>query len=421
MGRINVDHVEPGMVLASDLIHSNGRFLLGKGVILDPSRLRILKIWGVQSVEVEGSSDEMKSLQEDRIDPSILQSAEDWTKRRFSKSNLDHPFIQELFDICALRKAREIIQTPEGMEPSVDAEPARQSDLNVTPACSMGPIDLNGLVDEELDLASLPTIFMEISEAIGDPRSSSVHIANVISKDTSLSAKLLKIVNSAFYNFPYKVDTISRAVTIIGSRQLSSLAMGASVLRSFQGIPEDLVDMESFWKHSIACGISARMIASFKNIPNTERLFVAGLLHDIGRIILYQSLPDQMSRILLQAKQTHRFLRTIEAEVLGVDHAHVGGMLLKKWKFPLAMEQAVAFHHDPLKSPHLLEASILYLSDILVNALEMGTSGDCLAPPLIPEVWNSLGLEKELFTKIVQLIERQVEEIIHHFFDQKQV
>jgi putative nucleotidyltransferase with HDIG domain len=305
------------------------------------------------------------------------------------------------------------------MEPSLDAVPVTQPDSNVTPACFMGPIELEALVDEEPCLASLPTIFMEISEAIGDPRSSFVHIANVISKDTSLSAKLLKIVNSAFYNFPYKIDTISRAVTIIGSRQLSSLALGASVLRSFQGIPEDLVDMESFWKHSITCGISARMIASFKNIPNTERLFIAGLLHDIGRIILYQRVPDLMSSILLQAKETHRFLRSMEAEALGVDHAHVGGMLLKKWKFPLAMEQAVAYHHDPLKSPHFLEASILYLSDILANALEMGTSGDCLVSPLIPEVWDSLGLEKEAFTQIVQLIERQVEEIIHHFFDQR--
>ena len=373
MGRINVDHVEPDMVLASDLIHSNGRFLLGRGVILDPPRLRILKIWGVQSVEVEGSSDEIKSLLEDRIDPSILQTAEDWTKRRFSRSNLEHPFLQELFHICAVRKAREIIQTPEGMEPSLDSVPVTQPDSNVTPVCSMGPIELETLVDEEPRLASLPTIFMEISEAIGDPRSSSVHVANVIGKDTSLSAKLLKIVNSAFYNFPYKIDTISRAVTIIGSRQLSSLALGASVLRSFQGIPEDLVDMESFWKHSITCGISARMIASFKNIPNTERLFVAGLLHDIGRIILYQRVPDLMSGILLQAKETHRFLRSMEAEALGVDHAHVGGMLLKKWKFPLAMEQAVAYHHDPLKSPHFLEASILYLSDILANALEMSS------------------------------------------------
>ncbi len=419
MGRINVDHVEPDMVLASDLIHSNGRFLLGRGVILDPLRLRILKIWGVQSVEVEGSSDEIKSLLEDRIDPSILQTAEDWTKRRFSRSNLEHPFMQELFHICAVRKAREIIQTPEGMEPWLDSVPVTQPDSNVTPVCSMGLIELETLVDEEPRLASLPTIFMEISEAIGDPRSSSVHVANVIGKDTSLSAKLLKIVNSAFYNFPYKIDTISRAVTIIGSRQLSSLALGASVLRSFQGIPEDLVDMESFWKHSITCGISARMIASFKNIPNTERLLVAGLLHDIGRIILYQRVPDLMSSILLQAKETHRFLRSMEAEALGVDHAHVGGMLLKKWKFPLAMEQAVAYHHDPLKSPHFLEASILYLSDILANALEMGTSGDCLVSPLIPEVWDSLGLEKEAFTQIVQLIERQVEEIIHHFFDQR--
>jgi len=420
VGRIHIDHVEPGMVVASDLIHSNGRFLLGKGMVLDPTHLRVLKIWGIHSVEVEGSSDEPGPLPEARIDPVTFQAAEEVTRRRFSKGDLNHPFLRELFRICTLRKARRIAQSPGKDDPLDRAESTDRANAKRTAAPSIAKINPDLLVDENTDLASLPTIFLEISQVIGDPRSSAVHVANVISKDTSLSAKLLRMVNSAFYNFPYKIDTISRAVTIIGSRQLSTLALGTSVVTSFQGIRKDLVDMESFWKHSIACGVGGRMIASFKNIPNTERLFVAGLLHDIGRLILYQRIPEPMSRIILKAKENQELLRSVEDEVLRFDHADVGGMLFKKWKLPLAMEQAVAYHHNPLDSPYLLEASIIHLSDILANALEIGTSGERLIPPLLPEIWDTLGLETEMFEKAVPLIERQVEEIVYHFFDERQ-
>ena len=133
-------------------------------------------------------------------------------------------------------------------------------------------MDPSSLVGEDTQLASLPNIFMEITDVLSDPRSSAINIANVISKDPSLSAKLLKIVNSAFYNFPSRIDTISRAVMIIGSKQLSALALGTSIIRIFQDIPSDLVNMKSFWEHSLACGIGARMIASYKNIHNTEQI-----------------------------------------------------------------------------------------------------------------------------------------------------
>jgi HD-like signal output (HDOD) protein len=417
MGRISIDTIEPGMVLASDLIHSNGRFLLGKGVVLDTNHLRTLKIWGIHSVEVEGLDEENPALPEDKIDPAILNAAKESSNLRFSECDLNHPFLQEMFHICVQRKARQLLQADAKEKMPEEAEPTAQPELMETPSYLISKYSSSSLVDECSELASLPSIFMEISEVISDPRSSAVHVADVISKDTSLSAKLLKIVNSAYYNFPSKIDTISRAVTIIGSRQLSTLALGASVVRAFQGIPVSLIDMESFWKHSITCGISARMIAGYKNIPNTERLFVAGLLRDMGRILLYKRIPDMMSKILIQARRTRKILRSAEVETLGFDHAYIGEILLKKWKLPLVLEQAVAHHHAPLKSSFPMEVSIVHLSDILANTLEMGTSGERLIPPLIPEAWSFLGLEKEMFAGAVQLIERQVEEIIHHFFN----
>ena len=421
MGRIGIDAIEPGMVLAEDLRHSNGRFLLGKGVVLDITHLRILKIWGIHSVEVEGSFDDLEPSPPKEIDPAVLQAAEKLVAKRFSHGNLDHPFFKELFHICTQRKAKELARQgiPERDRITSPPKPAPVSELRFTPPSSHRQIDPQSLVDRDMSLASLPNIFMEISSAVSDPRSSAIRVADVISKDASLSAKLLKIVNSAFYSFPSKIDTITRAVTIMGTRQLSTLALGASVTSVFQDIPAELVDMESFWKHSIACAIGARMIASHKNISNTESLFVGGLLHDIGRIILYKSLPSLEREILISARRTHSLLRNMEVEALGFDHAQIGGMLLMKWQLPPVLEQGVTFHHTPLKSQHRLEASIVHLSDILANALEMGSSGECLVPPLMPEVWDEVGLGKEVFTKIIQTIDRQVAEVLNYFFDER--
>ena len=420
MGRIGIEMVEPGMVLAEDLINSNGRFLLGKGAKLDPSHLRVLKIWGVHSIEVEGSCSDHVVSHPDEIDSAVLQAAEEWEAKRFFHCNLDDPFPRELFRICTLRKARDMVRQQNRKETvSFTPDLAPISGSKLIPPSFDREIDPQDLLDRDAGLASLPDIFTEISRVISDPTSSAVHVADAISKDTSLSAKLLRIVNSAFYSFPSKIDTISRAVTIIGTRQLSTLAMGASVIKVFQNIPADLVDMESFWKHSIACGVSARIIASYKNISNTERLFVAGLLHDIGRILLYTTLPHVEKEILLWARRTHGLLTNAEIEALRIDHAQIGGMLLKKWKLSLVLEHGVAYHHAPLNSQHPLESSIVSLSDILANAMGIGSSGEHLVPPLMPGVWEELALPTEVLTQIIQLTDRQVAEIIHHFFNEE--
>ncbi len=418
MGRISVYAIEPGMVLAEDLKHVTGRFLLGKAAELNETHLRIFKIWGVHSVSVEGSFDDPDSAPAKEIDPAVLQVAERFERRRFSHVELDHPFFKELLRIFSLRKAQKLSQpkAPGGEGTSSPFEPNPDSELKDPHPPLNKQINLQALLDRDIELASLPNICMEISNVINDPRSSAVHVADVISKDTNLSAKLLKIVNSAFYNFPSEIDTISRAVTIFGTRQLSPLALGASVIRIFKDIPADLIDMESFWKHSITCGVSARIIASHKNIYNTERLFVAGLLHDVGRIILYKFYPHLERECLFWARRSPRLLRNAEVEILGCDHAQIGGMLSKKWSLPSILENVVSHHHPPLRSQYPLETAIVCVSDILSNALEMGSSGERLVPPLMPEVWDVLGLEKDLLIQMIKLIDRQVAEIIHYCF-----
>ena len=158
--------------------------------------------------------------------------------------------------------------------------------------------DVSELLRGNDNIPSLPTIFYQINEAVGDPRSSMRDIAQIISADQSLSARLLRLVNSAFFGFPSKIDTISHAVTIIGTKQLRDLALATTVIQMFKGIPNDLIQVKSFWQHSIGCGIGSRLLASFQKMANVEHFFVSGLLHDIGRLILYSNKSEDARKAL---------------------------------------------------------------------------------------------------------------------------
>lgn len=153
-------------------------------------------------------------------------------------------------------------------------------------------MDIQELFKDETTIPSLPEIFYQFKQAIDDPESSFEEIGEIISNDPGLTARLLKIVNSAFFAFPQQIETISHAIGIVGREQLNDLVLSTVVMAQFKDIPQNLIDMESFWRHSIACGLSARIIASQKREANPERFFVAGLLHDIGLVVMCNKLPS---------------------------------------------------------------------------------------------------------------------------------
>jgi len=148
-------------------------------------------------------------------------------------------------------------------------------------------IQLASLISDNLKIFSLPSIFLRLDDAINDLRSSVTDIGNIISEDQGLTVRMLKLANSPLYGFPSKIETISKAVLIIGTKQIRDLTLATSMLQVFKGIPEDFITMETFWRHSIACGVIARIIAGYRREPNVETFFTAGILHDIGRLIMY--------------------------------------------------------------------------------------------------------------------------------------
>ena len=268
--------------------------------------------------------------------------------------------------------------------------------------------DPGHLLNGTVEVPSLPMIFTRINDAVNDPRSSIADIGGIISEDAGLTARLLKIVNSTLYSFPSKIETITRAVTIVGAQQLRDLALATSVMKVFTGMSEDLVNMESFWHHSIGCGITARILAAYRREPNVERFFAAGMLHDIGRLLIYIKMADQARAALLRCHSSGELLYKVELDEFGFDHAAVGGALLQLWKLPASLEEVVTSHHNPRGAHRYpVETAVIHVADIITNAMRLGNSGERSVPPLDAQAWDRIGVPPSYLSETVGQVERQ--------------
>jgi putative nucleotidyltransferase with HDIG domain len=202
----------------------------------------------------------------------------------------------------------------------------------------------------------------------------------VVNLSPSLAATLLKIVNSAYYGFPSKIDRISRAVTIVGTKEISSLALGISVMQAFNDIPKHIMNMKAFISHSLACGIIARILAALNNIAQTEQFFVSGLLHDIGKLIVYKYYPEHAVACFHLASSSGMCVFESEKRIIGLNHPQIAKHLVKKWKLPLELNDNIVYHHRPGNAPNPENAGIVHLADIISHGIDIGNSGERSIP-----------------------------------------
>lgn len=274
-------------------------------------------------------------------------------------------------------------------------------------AVQQGPAELVRGVSQ---VASPPLVYQRLQEVINHPMSGAADIARVIREDMGLASRLLRVVNSAFFAFPRRIETISQAITVVGTTQIRDLALATSVMTMFRGIPSDLIDMESFWRHSLACGVGARIIASHRRDPGTERYFLAGLLHDIGRLIMFSEIGGTCREIMEESRTSGEPLNKVERTVLGFDHGHVGGALIEQWNLPGSLRESVEYHHRPRQATlYPTEAAAVHVADIMSIALGCGSSGETRLPPLIAEAWAHLGLDTATVPVILSEFEDQYE------------
>lgn len=270
---------------------------------------------------------------------------------------------------------------------------------------------LEWLVERTSTVYSLPLFYERLNEAINHPRTSIDDIAKIITEDQGLTARLLRLANSPLFGWFGKVDSINRAVTIIGTQQLRDLALAASVMGVFTGIPAELMNMTSFWRHSVACGIIARTLATWRRETNVERFFVAGILHDVGQLMMATTIPPVVMEMIAQSRSSKLPYHLTEQERLNFDHAAAGGALLRSWKIPANIADPVAFHHRPARTEQFpLEAAVIHLSDIICQAMEYGQTGEWCVPALDNTAWERLGMSPHQLGAVIKQAEPQLEE-----------
>lgn len=259
---------------------------------------------------------------------------------------------------------------------------------------------------------ALPLTFQRIQELVGNPTSSTPQLAEAVGADQGLVTRVLRLANSSFYGLATRVDTVTQAVSLIGMRQVRDLALATAVVDLFSTIPADVLDGRRFWEHALAVGIASRLLASKRGERETERHFVAGLLHDIGLVVMAQQHPEVVAANLGKANEARQPLTLIERRDLGYDHAEVGGCVIEHWRLPPTLVETTTHHHHLLTSArHLHDCATVHLADVLVEALAHGSGGEPVVPPLDPPAWDVLGLQPLDLAPISAALERQVVEV----------
>ncbi len=391
---IPVDHMKEGMIVADDVRDINTRLLISAGEKIKPKHIRILKIWGVPEVKIVGA--ESKEIMNDDSEDNI-EEKEKKIQEVFRHVNRKHPALKEICRL-ALKYRSTAWQIKEKQKTSFDNQ--KISDLKKTAYLR--------IEKTQIKLPEAPVIITELNSIIANQYSGADDIAKVVNKSPSLSALLLKIVNSAFYNFPEKINSIPWAVTLIGTKEIVNLAMGISVMETFKDIPKTTVDMPSFLTHSFSCGILSRILGAHQNLSQTEQLFISGLLHDIGRLVMFKYFPDQSNTFLQLSMGMKEPLYRIENEYSGLLHTTLAGYLLQKWKLPIGLLNNVTAHHTPSKAQDTMKATIIHISDIIVTALGLGTSGESFIHSFDGAAWNRLHMTPKIFESVIQQMLHQL-------------
>jgi len=230
---------------------------------------------------------------------------------------------------------------------------------------------LDEIVEGVEQLCSLPDAVIRANQLIDSPSAGAADIGEVISKDPALSAQLLRLVNSAFYSFQEPVNSLKRAISVVGTRELRSLILSASAADVFNQIAPDTIDMDDFWQRSVYVGLIAGKLSKHLGIGRGEIPFLIGLLHDVGKIVLFNRLPGAMGRILEEAEQSGRPLYQVEKEHLGFCAADVGAALLENWSLGDSISVPIRYQHSPDEAPSdLTSAQILNLSIAVTACVE---------------------------------------------------
>ena len=234
-------------------------------------------------------------------------------------------------------------------------------------------------------------------------------LAKAISLDPAITARVLKVVNSAFYGFPREIETITRAVSILGMQSIHDMVLATSVTSVFSKVSQNIMDMRLFWKNSVFCGLVARDLAKRCNLIDSERLFVEGLLRDIGHLVMYEKMPDQSQKAILRSQGESQPLFQIEREMMGFDFAQVGAFLMEEWNLPLNFQESIRFHTEPGNTKvYPLETGILHIAGIITDWAHTEIPITEWVSTISPEAWAATNLSDDCLNPAIEESDQQL-------------
>ncbi len=273
----------------------------------------------------------------------------------------------------------------------------------------------------EANLISLPDIYWRLKEILATHDYSLQDVAQLIVYDPGLTARLLKIVNSAYFGFAAQIDTVNHAVSILGVQQIEDLILTTSIADALGDYECEHLDIRQFWLRCVYRAIAARDLAGECRLMDGERMFVAGLLSGIGHLIMYQSLPVLAQQAQRLADETGKPLHRMEQEVIGFDHAQVAALLMENWKLPASHVSIIRNHleFDP-NADFLLETSIVHISALIGNAFAESRPLDEMLVKADNQAWDLTGLDIGHCEDIDRIVAEQLSGVVNLLFPKMQ-
>lgn len=263
--------------------------------------------------------------------------------------------------------------------------------------------ELEDILGNIADLPTLPTVVMQINSMASDPQTNAADIGKVISNDASLSSKILKLVNSAYYGFPRKINSVTKAIVLLGFNKVKNIAISASVVDAFKSTGKlDGFDFYDFWEHSLATAIAAECVARECMPEVIDDAFVGGLLHDLGKVVMVNHTPETVA-VFQKARENKCTFAEASKEVLDFDQAKVGSLLAEHWNFPETLVRTIRYWPYPQRTRQTTEViSCVHVANIVSSAMGSEAPGDYSMPVVNQEAWELLKLNEEVLAKIMR-------------------
>ncbi|KAB0669305.1 HDOD domain-containing protein [Oryzomonas sagensis] len=265
--------------------------------------------------------------------------------------------------------------------------------------------ELKKIIMDTKTLPTLPGVINKLNSLSDNDKSSVQEMARIVSSDQVLSARILRLANSPSYGF-YRVSTISNAMILLGVNVVKSLALSSSI---FEIMEKNSVGL---WEHSLGVGVASNLIATKLGLPECEEIATAGLLHDIGKVIISLKCSEAEREVRRVIDEKRVYMREAEQEIIDTDHAEVGGWLAKSWFLPDKLSEPINCHHNVAAAGnHRIKTAVVHIADALIKASGFGDSGDSYVPQIQQAAWDTLKLNEQIIADIVEALEDKLVEV----------